>query len=217
MESKFRASPAVVYFHSSSLDVKSKIEKQYSSSPSNFSSYSHFATLASHVKTAVTLQKIKKLFPTRVFTRLFIIIIFFSFLLSLFLFPSLLKAHFLKTTPRGWKFGYGCVVVALVVVVGWSSCGGWVGVLAGVLDFLGVGLLEFLRWLGWCSIGCFGLGLLADLGVVLEPWVWLWGCRSWGVCGVGDWPVAAWGGGLRRSRWIEEGGEKWGERKKKFK
>ena len=46
----------------------------------------------------------------------------------------------------------------------WSSCGGWVGVPSSVLDFLGVGLLEFLRWLGWCSIQCFGLGLLADLG-----------------------------------------------------
>ena len=79
-------------------------------------------------------------------------------------------------------------MIVAVVVVGWSSCDSWVGVLADVLDFLGVGLLEFLWWLGWCSIGCFGLGLLADLGrgvvvctdlsVVVEPWVGLWGCRS---------------------------------------
>jgi hypothetical protein len=42
----FRPSLAMIYFHSSSPHVESKIEKQCSSNPSNSSSHSHFATVA---------------------------------------------------------------------------------------------------------------------------------------------------------------------------
>ena len=60
-------------------------------------------------------------------------------------------------------------------------------------------------------------GLRSYLSVMVEPWVWLWGCQSRPGCGglqsclgmvVEPW-VWLWG-----CRWIKERGEKWGERKK---
>ncbi len=67
-----------------------------------------------------------------------------------------------------------------------------------------------------CTDLCFvGLGLRRGLRGSRVFWICLpWVCSSISVT---DWPVAVWGGGLRRSQWIEGGGKKWGERKKKLK
>ena len=105
--------------------------------------------------------------------------------------------------------------------------------------------LEFFVWFvgnglrsPWvCSSISAWVWWFAPISAVVEPWVWLWGCRSWGVCGVGDLPVAILGCGLPILRclwrgWLTGGslgwwfapisvdwggGKKWGERKKKLK
>jgi hypothetical protein len=182
----------VVYFHSSSPRVENKIEKQYFSSPSNSFSHSHFATVAFHT---VTLQKIKKPFPTCVFTHLFkfFFFFFFSHFAQFFLsFPSLFVS-FSFSTQNPFPQNHATRLKIWLWVRDCCGGGGW---------------LEFLQWLGWCSCRCFGFSgcgfavVLAVVGLVFHRvfWIfWVWVC--WSSCSgwVGV-PSGVWLGFARRSR-----------------
>jgi hypothetical protein len=209
----------MVYFHSSFLHVKSKIEKQYSNSPSNSSSYSHFATLAFYVKTTVILQKIKKLFPTRVFTRLFYFYFYFFFISSHF-------ARFFSLSSFSLRFFFlHCSKpisskprreVENSVMGAWLLRWWWW--LAGVLAVVGLVFLRvfwiFWVWVCWSSCGgwvgvpsgvlawvCSPISARVWCFAPISAWCWSRGCG----CGVADL------GGLRREARNEE------REKKKFK
>ena len=127
------------------------------------------------------------------FDRLYNFFFFLSFsfsriFFSLHFFPSSLCFPSVSGCRSGFVGLWGCWSGLDVVV---ESCG------VADLGFWGCGVAD-LGWMWWWSrvglpiwVGCgglrFGLGVVVELWV----WVWLWGCR-----------------------WIEEGGEKWGERKK---
>ena len=158
-----RASTVVVYFYSSSPHVESKIEKQCSSSPSNSSLHSHFATVAFHLwKATITLQKIKKLFPTSVFKFFFFFARFFS--LSSFSFPLWVLCWF-------WKD---------LGLLAWWRCGSRRGGVGNGLGF-GFGRLEtglVVWWLTAWVLGLLadlsvGVGLLADLSLSLSVYLYL--------------------------------------------
>ena len=109
LTSKLKASPAVVYFHSLSSHVESKIEITGSSSSSNRLSNSHFATVTFHKwKATIHSSSIKKLFPARLFISLFKLFFFFFLCLSFcpifslcsFFFPLLfLSSSLLRSLP----------------------------------------------------------------------------------------------------------------------
>ena len=86
-----RASPSVLYLHSLSPYVKSKMEKQCSSSFSNYSSNSHFATVTfSQMKNYCTLfTGLKNCFPPAYLSFFFFFSFCTIFSLSPFSFPSL--------------------------------------------------------------------------------------------------------------------------------
>ena len=121
----------------------------------------------------------------------FKVFFFFSFILADF-FLSLRFIFLLYFAQNPFPQNHATRLKIWLWVCDCCGGGGWVCLrdfffLSGVLDLLAVGLLTDLS---------LGVVVCADLGVVVESWVWLWGCWSWGVCGVGDLSVAVWGCGL---------------------